>query len=379
MGMTVEQLMEKIDGQIDAKLQPLIDKVGEVDNKLTKIPQEKKEESEKLPWSEVCNRVALIAKAQIYRDPKALDALAKSDWLNETTGSEGGYTVPVEFSTEVFRLVEEYGVARRGCFPVPMKSATKKMPSGLTGVDMSYIGEGEAKPLTKPSFGIVELVARTAAGISAMTRDIIDDSAVDMVAYLTRLITESLAKREDTSCFFGNGATILGIANTVGVIPVIASGATLAGVTANDLNKLFYAISDAAARGASFYCNRGLVGVLQQLQDKQGQYIVQKPTEGAPASLWGFPIITSDAFSATPSAGDVVAVFGNLRNCYFGQRKELDILPSDEATLGVYTDGKLTDIVSAYQKNMRFIRFEVRHDFKPALASAFAVLKLATS
>ncbi len=359
----------------------MISKVGEVDNKLSKIPDIQKAETEKLPWEEVCKRVALIAKAQIYRDPKALDALTKANWLNETTDSEGGYTVPVEFATEVFKLVESYGVARRGCFPVPMGSRTKKMPSGLTGVDMTYIGEGEAKGLTKPSFGIVELIARTAAGISAMTRDLIDDSAVDMTAYLLRLISESLARREDVSCFFGNGGTIKGIANTTGVKSAIASGTTIASITADDLNKLIYAISDAAARGASFYCNRAVVGTLQKLRaTATGEYLVQRPTEGAPATLWGFPIVTSDAFDATPDPGDVVAIFGNLRNCYFGQRKELDILPSDEATLGIYNDqGALTDIISAYQKNMRFIRFEVRHDFQPALPEAFAVLKLAVS
>ena len=378
---TVEELLREIENKIDARLAPFTEKMAQFENKL--LDTKEHGDSKELPWVDVCERVSLITRAQVYRDPKAFAALQKADWLNTATGSEGGYLVPIEFSNQIFRLADDYGVARRDAFSVPMASATKKMPAGLTGVTMSYVEEGGKKPLTKGTFGIVELVARTACGISAMTKDVVDDSAPDLVAYLMRLIPESLAQREDTSLFFGNGGTILGIVNTTtpdSVVTVPASGATAEDVTLDDLNKMKYAIKGSAARGGKFYCNRTFMGVLERIKDSNGRYLVTTSPDGSVSRIWGHDIATTDAFPNAPTAGDVVAVFGNLQNAYHGQRKELAIMPSDEATLGVYNEqGTLTDIISAFGQNIRFIRFEVRHDFKPALGSAFVKLQLTTS
>lgn len=383
MAMTIEQLMEKINERIDEKLKPLTVQLSEVDNKLTKI-QDRPEGTKEDKWKDICERVKIILRAQMLRDPVAVGILQKADWLNETTGSEGGYLVPVEFSDQIFTLAEDYGVVRRDAFPVPMKTATKKMPIGLTGIEMTYPGEGGLKSLAKPSFGQVELVARTASGVIALTNDILDDSGPDLVAYLNRLMPASIAKREDVSAFFGNGGTIPGLVNTISpdsIITVPASGSTLEDITADDLNKMKYAVSGAAATGAKFYCNRSLLGVLERLKDEQGRYIVRTPMDGTPQSIWGHQIATTDAFPVSPEPGDIVAVFGNLQNLYHGQRAELAILPSYEAAMVVYEEDGVTlkDVISAFQRNLRFVRFEIRHDFKAALGSAFACLQLRSS
>ncbi len=386
--MKVEELLGKINEQIDSKLEAISAKINEVDTKIKDIPDTpEKDQGQKVEWKEICDRVALITRAQVNRDPRAFAALQKADWFNVDTDSEGGYLVPTEFSDRIFRLADDYGVARRDAFTVNMKSNTKKMPAGLTGVTMTYVDEGGKKPLTKGSFGTVELVARTASGISAMTNDIVQDSSPDLVSYLERLIPESLAKREDTSIFFGNDGTIEGITGATAdnaieaVATQTASGATVDGVTLDDLNEMKYGIKGSAAVGAKFYCNRNFIGVLERIKDDNGRYLIStSPDNGAVKKIWGVPIETSDAFPSSPTAGDIVAVFGNLQNCYHGQRAGLAILPSDTATLGDYDEeGNLTDIISAYGQNMRFIRFEVRHDFKPAIGSAFVALQLASS
>lgn len=382
--MTIEELMKKLDERMDEKLKPLTEKLGEVDNKLTKLPPEVPGNTDKVKWEETCERVKHILRAQINRDPKSLEILQKADWLNTATGSEGGYLVPVEFSDQIFSLAENYGVMRRDAFPVPMNASTKKMPIGLTGIEMAYPGEAGLKSSTKPSFGQVELVARTAAGIVALTNDILDDSGPDLVGYLNRLMPASVAKREDVSGFFGNGGTIPGLVNTTlpdEIITKPASGSTLDDITADDLNNMKYAISGAAAAGAKFYCNRTLIGAIERLKDKNDRYLVRTPMDGSPQSIWGHPIATSDAFPADPDPGDIVAVFGNLQNLYHGRRKELAILPSYEAAMVVYEEDGVTlkDVISAFQRNLRFIRFEIRHDFKAALGSAFVCLQLTNS
>ncbi len=382
--MTIEELMKKLNEQMDEKLKPLTEKLSEVDNKLTKLPPEVPGNTGKVEWKETCERVKHILRAQINRDPKSLEILQKADWLNTATGSEGAYLVPVEFSDQIFRLAEDYGVMRRDAFPVPMGTTSKKMPIGLTGIEMSYPGEAGLKSSTKPSFGQVELVVRTAAGIVALTNDILDDSGPDLVGYLNRLMPASVAKREDVSGFFGNGGSIDGLVNTTlpdEIVAKSASGSTLDDITADDLNNMKYAISGAAAAGAKFYCNRTLIGVIERLKDKNDRYLVRTPMDGSPQSIWGHNIATSDAFPATPDPGDIVAVFGNLQNLYHGSRKELAILPSYEAAMVVYEEDGVTlkDVISAFQRNLRFIRFEIRHDFKAALGSAFVCLQLTNS
>ncbi len=386
---TIEELMAEIEKRMDEKIGKL---TAPMENKLKGIPDPAISssiispipEKKKLEWEEVCERVALIAKAQIFKDPRAFAALQKADWLNSVTGSEGAFLTPTEFSDQIFTLANDYGVARKECFSVPMRSVKKEMPAGLTGVEMFYTAQGGKKGISKPSFGKVTLEAQTAAGIALMTQDVIDDSAPDLAAYLLRIIPEALTKREDESCFFGNGDRIAGIVNTTNpdsVITVPASGASVEAVTLDDLNRMKYAIKGSAARGAKWFCNRNFVGVLERIKDTEtGKYLLTTSPDGTTQKIWGFEIATTDAFPAIPTANDVVMVFGNLQNCYFGNRKELAILPSDQATIGVYdSEGTLKDILSAYQQNMRFIRFEVRHDFKPALGSAFAKLQLTAS
>jgi len=382
--MTIEELMAQINERMDEKLKPIFGKLTEVDNKLVKLPPDKPEGTKQVDWNETCERVKHILRAQISRDPKSLEILQKADWLNTATGSEGGYLVPVEFSNQIFSLAENYGVMRRDAFAVPMNTTSKKMPIGLTGIEMSYPGEAGLKSSTKLSFGQVELVARTAAGIVALTNDILDDSGPDLVGYLNRLMPASVAKREDVSGFFGNGGTINGLVNTTlpdEIVTKPASGSTLDDITADDLNNMKYAISGAAATGAKFYCNRTLVGAIERLKDKNDRYLVRTPMDNAPQTIWGHSIETSDAFPASPDPGDIVAVFGNLQNLYHGRRKELAILPSYEAAMVVYEEDGVTlkDVISAFQRNLRFIRFEIRHDFKAALGSAFVCLQLTNS
>lgn len=373
--MKLEELLGKIDASIDEKMAPLNAKIGEVENKI--LDGGTHDSKGTGSWDKSCEQVKNIVRAQVFQDSKAHKALAQ-DGLS--IGNEGDYLVPGEFSAQIFRLADEYGVARRSAFPVPMAQNTKEMPIGLTGVEMEYTGEGEAKQRTKPTFGKQTLVARTAAGIVQLTNDLINDTPVALGEYLSRLMSESVVKREDTSMLMGNGGTINGIANTDGVVSKVAAGPTLADVIGDDLHELVFSLTAPAAAGAKIYTSRQMIGALWNIKDTDGRYIISRPTETKPATFWGHELVESPVFSASPDPEDVVAVFGNLRNCYWGNRAGLSILPSDQASLAVYAqNGDLEDVVSAYQRNLRLIRFEIRHDFKPALASAFGVLKLSAS
>ncbi len=380
--MTSAELIAKIRQTTDEQVRPLLDEINTI--KSNKLFQSGGVEPKEERGEKVAEFIQHIVKASVYKDYKSMEAIAKDapDWMSVGTNADGGFVVPTEFEASIFRIAGEYGIARRECLDVPMANTTKDMPYETSYPTMNYVGEGEKKETGKLGLGKVTLVARTAARIVMLTNDLIADTPIALTNYLTGVMAEALALREDTSLFLGNGGTIDGLAGTSGVLNKVASGANYAGVEADDIIDMLAALSTGASRGAKIYCNKALVYALaKKKNDTTGEYLITKPTDPSrPLSILGYPIVETDVFPAVGAATNVVAVVGNLRNAYFGNRSGVTILPSDQATIAQYDGhGALEDVISAYQQNLRFLRFEVRHDFKPAVANAFCKLTLAAS
>ena len=305
--------------------------------------------------------------------------------IDSGSTAQGGYLIPELFNAEINRFVELGGVARQEMRYLPFSGPgnERKLHTLLTSVSVSWVDEGEIKPKDKPTFAQLTQELKTLAVIVIMTEEIIEDSAIDLVSLSSQLIGEAIAIEEDAQFFAGVGAPWTGIINAGGIVPVpMGVGQLAADVTPDHLLAMQSQIPVTAKTGAKYYMHPSVFDVLRGYRfatiaagDGEGGYVVQPPTAGAPASLWGYPVIQTEAL---PSVVDVAAVdtpfliFSNLaRTCVYGDKQGIRMKILDQATV---TDAAGATINLA-ERDMLALRVHKRVGYLPLLPAGIAVLQ----
>lgn len=219
----------------------------------------------------------------------------------------------------------------------------------LTGGTASWVGEGDAKPLTNPTFGDIEIKEHKLAAIVVYTQELLRraDPSID------RLVRDDLiaASSEliDTSFIGTQAATAVtpaGILN--GVTPIASTGTTAAAVEA-DLMTLIEAFvaANLSTTNAYFVMSETRAMRLSLLRDALGNtYFNGMTFAGAARSLMGIPVITSQV------VGDKI-ILVKMDEILVAQDGGVDISYSDQATL---KDGATTH--NLWQENKFAIRAE---------------------
>lgn len=325
---------------------------------------------------------ARFIKAVFGRDKETARALVGQKALNEGTDNAGGYLVPEEFRSEVIRLAEDFGIIRRQCRVVPMKRDTMKLPKIASSVTVYWPGEATAGTESQPVLGQVSLVAKTLVGLTPITNELLEDADVDTIDLLVQLFAEAIAGEEDNQGLMGSGSPFTGVMNASGTTVVtMASGKdTFSELTADDLRDLVSQVKPLALGGSGFYMHRAVWAIVQKLKDTSGQYIAStsnplitgdaSKATGVVGYVWGYPVYLSDKLPSTTAVSTKFILFGNLKFAYLGDRKQMTIAISEEATIGS---------VNLFESNMSAVRVTERIAFETALASAFAILKTAAA
>ncbi|MBO9589542.1 phage major capsid protein [Devosia sp.] len=164
------------------------------------------------------------------RDPEVVGMIkAAVIAVNTTTdasliGNEGGWADFVEFLRPQ-TIIGRFGqngipALRRVPFRVPLISQT----GGGTGY---WVGEGKAKPLTKPAFGRTELAPLKVANIAVATMEALRDSSPSAETLIRDDLAAALIVRMDTSFIALSNAGSAGVSPasiTNGVTPIASSG-----------------------------------------------------------------------------------------------------------------------------------------------------------
>jgi len=319
-------------------------------------------------------------KALLSGDVASLKAMEKTKAITDSSldDSKGGLTIPVELRNEVLRIAQtQFGLARRDMMYLPFSGAgnSRIIPTLGTSVSVKWTGEGEKKQGTTPTFGIVTQTLKKLAAIVPMTEEILEDSAIDIVALLGQLFAEAVAKEEDIQFFAGTGSPWTGILNNSSVNKVTQASGDATQITADDLLDMIDATPTGSLNGAKFYMHRSILSVIRKLKDKQGQYIYQQPSGVLPATIWNYPVETSDAFPELSSVGtgDQYVLFGNLKQgAVFGDKQQLRVKLLDQATV---TDDDGSTVINLAEQDMVALRIVERVGYVVALPKAMTVLE----
>lgn len=260
-------------------------------------------------------KVAMALYLRMGNNVSAEQAVQIRNAMSTTTTTEGGFTVPSEIASMVIDKLKAFGGMRE----------VSSILSTATGVNMNWptsdgtadvgaiVGQNTAVNSADITFGTIGLnpFYYTSNAI-ALPLELIQDSAVDVVAYVVDRLATRIARIQNTHFTVGAGTTL-----PDGVIPKAATGKT--GITGqtltviyDDLVDLKHSVNRAYRGNARFMLNDLSVAVVSKLKDTAGRPIwVPSVVAGAPDTLCGHPVAINDDM-AVMAANAASIAFGDF-------------------------------------------------------------------
>ena len=304
-----------------------------------------------------------------------------SKFLQENSDPAGGYLVPEEFQATLIQYDTEPAVIWPRATIWPMNTDKLGMPKlkqrpdedaadwdHFAGVSFSWTDEGGQKSETEPEFEFIELIAHELSGYTAVTNTLLEDSAINLMNFLTGLFRRAYIWMTDRSFIRGTGARQpLGIVTDPAVLTV--NRTTSGVVTFADLLAMDSKLPSVFDANAIWITSKKVLNSIRGQVDTNGQPILQEfysgaASYGAAASTYmlGYPVVKAD--------GKV-----------YGQGVKGDIILCDPSWYYVGDRKRFTFDMSThylFRNNKTALRVCGRLDGQCAFPEAFVVLDLTT-
>lgn len=298
--------------------------------------------------------------------------------LSGGTDNKGGYLIFDELEAEIQHLITEYGVARREMYPVQLSRGDLKLNNLATDVSVYWTDEGSAKTSSDVTLGQVTLALKKIAVIVPMTDELLEDSEIDIVSFLTSRIAEKMSQKEDLAFFLGDASATYGgfrgILNNTSVNTVTMTGSSILNLSTDDLLDMIDATPAGALANAKFYMNRTLMSLIRNLKDDNGMPIFQAPSQTGPMTIWGYPVVLVEAMPSTTADADdsPFVLFGDLKKaCWFGYKGGMRVALSTEATVRNTANSADIDL---FRQDMTALRVVERVGYVAVVPTAVTVL-----
>lgn len=242
----------------------------------------------------------------------------------EALDTLGGYVVPVDFQADIIRRIRGL-TAMRPLARISTTSRDKvdipKMTGGddqyTTAVRVTWIAEtptaGTAD--TNLTFGLESIPVHDVMAETFLSRNVVDDAAVDIVTELTTAFAEAAAIDEDNQFLTGDGTgkpkgiIVGGTTLETGVGSEVSLNANL--LTAQGILNLIYDIPTQYRKNAVFILNRAAVLAMRGFVGGDGHYLWGSPgLVGQPATYDGYPLHEQETMP-TIAAGNYPILFGD--------------------------------------------------------------------
>lgn len=247
--------------------------------------------------------------------------------MGELSGSDGGYLVPPQFSTNVFERMyredplmsktDSYTVAGDSMVFPRNAETSRATGSRWGGVRAYWVQEGSTITASAPTFGQVRLQLQTLACLARVTNQLIEDSGVPLEQYLTRVFASEIGFACGNAIFRGTGAgQALGILNALAKVEVSKeTGQAAATIVAQNIAKMW-------ARRFGLGPENSYIWLTNQDTEPQlflmtlgigtAGVVVLMPPGGLSAkpyaTMMGSPVLETEYASTLGTVGDIVLV-----------------------------------------------------------------------
>lgn len=240
-----------------------------------------------------------------------------------TTGSSSA-TIPVDFYDQLISyLIEVSGLLQTG--PTVLNTAggeTLQIPTVTSHPTAATAAQGGVIPSGDPAFAQKTLAAQKFGWQGSLARELIDDTAVDLLGYLAMAAGRSLGNT------FGSALLLGGNGITAGLVPSVSStvtgavsgsiatanGQVIGGPSYGNLVDLEYSVIAPYRQSRSCYWLAAdqSIGQLRKLTDTVGRPIWEPSTVlGSPDLLLGKPLV-ADPYMALFGHSNVSVLFGDF-------------------------------------------------------------------
>jgi HK97 family phage major capsid protein len=260
--------------------------------------------------------------------------------FTEGTPSEGGFSVPVEFSSQWLDLSLVQEVVRPLAQVWPMQSATRLVPGwdlldmtggvSFGGFEMQWLGEEGTGTVQQGKLRQIQLSAKKGAIYTQASNELVADG-LGFAAQLQMALTGSIAYGFDRAFLRGTGAGMpLGVLSSGSLITVSKEpGQGADTLFYENIVNMWSRMYDVGKTRAVWIANPSIVGQLftMGLVLGVGSAPVYLPAGGAAGSpndtLFGRPLLFSPVMSALGDLFDIALV--DLTQYAIGLRKEMAI------------------------------------------------------
>jgi len=270
-------------------------------------------------------------------DADAIRSLARGEMRSHTfekrdvTKSSTGSPVPTSFYDQVLLLARQSGpMLETSTILNTAGGESLQIPSIATYSSGTVAAEGAAIGESDPVFNsFVTLGAFKYSFLTQVSRELIEDSGVDILGFLASQVGQSLGFSVNTALTTGTGTV-----EPNGLVSRAGSAVTGTSLTptADNLIDLVYAVDSSGRRlaGTGFQMNASSIAAVRKLKDGQGQYLFAPSlTAEARDLLLGYPIYENPAMATAASAVKPV-IFGHLPSYYVRQVGGLKLDRSDD-------------------------------------------------
>jgi len=255
--------------------------------------------------------------------------------LEEASQDLGGVLVPEDFRTEIIKRVMGITVVRGRAKVVTTTRDSIEWPKLEGGnniytsaVRVTWVDETPSSASvaeTNPTWGMVRIPIHTVMARTNLSRNLLEDSAFNLLDIMAGLFGEAMAVDEDAQFLTGSGSGrpygVLGdLGNGAQAAPVtgvtsVVSGAAAA-VTADGFLDLVYSLPAQYRQNGVHVLARTTLRDTRKLKDGDGRYVWQPGlTAGQPQTLAGYAAYESENMPAI-AANNHVDIFGDWNNGY---------------------------------------------------------------
>jgi HK97 family phage major capsid protein len=274
------------------------------------------------------------AKAAFERYVRAGDASGLLELKAMSVGSnaDGGYTVPLEIEQTIDRVLTKVSPMRAIASVRAIGGNLYRKPMTTAGAAAGWLASettAVSAPTTTPSLAAIDFPTMELYAMPAATQTLLDDSQVDLEAWLAEEVQSVFAEQEGAAFISGNGSsapkgflseTVVADASwawgKLGYIATGADGAFPTSAPSDVLISLCYAPKQAYRANGTWVLNRKTESVIRKFKDGQNNYIWQPgAAAGQPASLFGYPVAEAEDMPDIASNSFAMA-FGDFKRGY---------------------------------------------------------------
>lgn len=255
----------------------------------------------------------------------SLSAAAASTYANESSGADGGFLVPPQYSNEIMSVIDGTESLFNRVRQIPVAGNTFMFPvseetaHGTTGVQSYWDGEADTITQTKPVFQNREIKLNRLTALVPVTEEALEDANA-LGAWVQMMAGERMAFKVSDAVMNGNGVGMpLGILNAACLVTVAKETSQPAStVYAENVLKMYSRMPAKNRQRAVWVINQDVEPLLPQMSVKiknvagsenVGGIAVYMPPGGLTGSqygtLLGRPIVMTESAPALSSAGDV--------------------------------------------------------------------------